>query len=100
MPTLSEARSKELVGTFGVPFPPERVVADAGAAAAAAVELGLPVAVKLGGDAIAHKTERGLVRLNLGDGAAVRSAARKKARTWSRRRSSACLLYTSDAADD
>jgi len=75
MPTLSEARSKELLGTFGVPFPPERVVADAGAAVAAALELGFPVALKLGGDAIAHKTERGLVRLGLGSAEQVRDAA-------------------------
>ncbi len=31
--------------------------------------------LKLGGDAIAHKTERGLVRLGLGDAAAVAEAA-------------------------
>ena len=37
------------------------------AAVAAAAELGFPVVVKLCGDAIAHKTERGLVRLGLGD---------------------------------
>ncbi|MEY3618998.1 MAG: hypothetical protein RL726_1696, partial [Actinomycetota bacterium] len=41
----------------------EREVADADAAARAAVEIGLPVVAKLCGDAIAHKTERGLVRL-------------------------------------
>lgn len=35
-----------------------------------------PVVVKLAGDAIAHKTERGLVRLRLGDRRAVESAAR------------------------
>jgi acetyl-CoA synthetase (ADP-forming) len=33
------------------------------------------VVAKLNGDAIAHKTERGLVRLNLGDAGAVRAAA-------------------------
>ena len=38
---------------------------DAGSAAEAAEALGLPVVVKLCGDAIAHKTERGLVRLGL-----------------------------------
>ena len=42
---------------------------------AAAAEVGLPVVVKLCGDAIAHKTERGLVRLNLGDERSVRDAA-------------------------
>lgn len=75
MPTLSEAASKELLGTFGVPFPTERVVATADEAVAAAGEIGFPVVVKLGGDAIAHKTERGLVRLGLGSHDQVRAAA-------------------------
>jgi acetate---CoA ligase (ADP-forming) subunit beta len=75
MPTLSEAASKELLATFGVPFPTERVVFTAADAAAAAAEIGFPVVVKLGGDAIAHKTERGLVRLGLGSADQVRDAA-------------------------
>jgi acetyl-CoA synthetase (ADP-forming) len=50
-------------------------VPDADAAMRAADELGYPVVVKLCGDAIAHKTERGLVQLNLRDGASVRDAA-------------------------
>lgn len=75
MPTLSEAGSKELLGAFGVPFPSEQVVSTAEAAVAAADALGYPVVVKLGGDAIAHKTERGLVRLDLGSADAVRAAA-------------------------
>jgi acetate---CoA ligase (ADP-forming) subunit beta len=75
MPTLSEAASKELLGRFGVPFPAERVVATADGAVAAADALGYPVVVKLGGDAIAHKTERGLVRLALGSAEHVRDAA-------------------------
>jgi acetyltransferase len=73
--TLSESDSKELLRQHGVPFAPERKVLDVEAAAAAARELGFPVVVKLGGDSIAHKTERGLVRLRLSDGAAVRAAA-------------------------
>lgn len=73
--TLSEAASKQLLARHGVPFAPERVVADADGAVAAATELGHPVVVKLNGDAIAHKTERGLVRLRLTDAAAVRTAA-------------------------
>jgi succinyl-CoA synthetase beta subunit len=73
--TLSEADSKELLGRYGVPFAPERIVATAQDAAVAADELGYPVVAKLNGDAIAHKTERGLVRLNLADAAAVRAAA-------------------------
>jgi acetyltransferase len=73
--TLSEADSKALLAPLGVPFAPERVVSTAQEAEAAAAELGFPVVVKLGGDAIAHKTERGLVRLRLSDSAAVSSAA-------------------------
>jgi len=75
VPTLSEAGSKELLGGFGVPFPAEHVVSTADDAVAAAEALGGPVVVKLGGDAIAHKTERGLVRLHLVGVDAVRDAA-------------------------
>ncbi|WP_426572937.1 acetate--CoA ligase family protein [Aquihabitans sp. McL0605] len=73
--TLSEADSKILLAAHGVPFAPERVVSSVDEAVAAAAEVGLPVVVKLNGDAIAHKTERGLVRLNLADGDAVADAA-------------------------
>lgn len=73
--TLSEADSKAMLARHGVPFAPERLVADPDAAAAAAVEIGLPVAVKLCGEQIAHKTERGLVRLGLSDPGAVAAAA-------------------------
>jgi acetyl-CoA synthetase (ADP-forming) len=75
VPTLSERDSKALLAPFGVPFPDERQADDVDAAVAAANALGYPVAVKLGGDGIAHKTERGLVRLGLADGAAVADAA-------------------------
>ena len=75
MPTLSEAESKRVLARAGVPMLDERVVASADEAAAAADELGYPVVAKLCGDAIAHKTERGLVRLRLGDADAVREAA-------------------------
>lgn len=75
MPTLSEADSKALLASHGLPVAGERQVTTADEAASAAGELGFPVVCKLGGDSIAHKTERGLVRLNLPDAAAVRSAA-------------------------
>ena len=75
MPTLSEAASKQLLAGFGVPFAPERVVGSAGDAVGAADDLRYPVVVKLGGTGIAHKTERGLVRLGLASGAQVRDAA-------------------------
>jgi acetate---CoA ligase (ADP-forming) subunit beta len=75
MPTLSEAASKELLGAFGVPFADERVVAGVDDAVGAAAEIGYPVVVKLGGHGIAHKTERGLVRLGLGSAEQVAEAA-------------------------
>ena len=73
--TLSEAASKELLAAYGVPFASEHKVFSPDAAVDAAEALGFPVVAKLGGDKIAHKTERGLVRLRLGDAAAVRQAA-------------------------
>lgn len=75
MPTLSEADSKRLLARHGVTFPSEREVSTADDAVAAARQLGHPVVLKLGGAAIAHKTERGLVRLGLADDAAVAEAA-------------------------
>jgi acetyltransferase len=72
--TLSESASKDLLREYGVPLAGERVVDTARAAGDAADDLGYPVVVKLNGDAIAHKTERGLVRLRLGDRAAVELA--------------------------
>jgi acyl-CoA synthetase (NDP forming) len=75
--TLSETASKTLLGSYGLPIAPEREVASAAEAVTAAEELGFPVVVKLCGDAIAHKTERGLVRLRLGDAAAVNDAGQQ-----------------------
>ena len=73
--TLSEHASKKLLAGYGIPFAREKNVSDATAAVAAASEIGFPVVVKLCGDAIAHKTERDLVRLGLGAAAAVAVAA-------------------------
>lgn len=73
--TLSEHESKQRLAAVGVPIVEERLVADAAGAARAAAELGFPVAVKLCGRAIAHKTERGLVRLGVAEAAAAERAA-------------------------
>ena len=54
----------------GIGGPGAQFVDTATAAGDAADELGYPVVAKLNGDAIAHKTERGLVKLRLGDRAA------------------------------
>jgi acetyltransferase len=73
--TLSEHASKRLLADYGVPLARERIAGDPDAAARAAAELGFPVVLKLCGASIAHKTERGLVRLGLGSPEAVREAA-------------------------
>jgi acyl-CoA synthetase (NDP forming) len=73
--TLSEVASKQLLASYGVPFAAEHQVHTAAEAVAAAESLGYTVVAKLGGDKIAHKTERGLVRLRLGDASAVQQAA-------------------------
>jgi acetyl-CoA synthetase (ADP-forming) len=73
--TLSERASLELVARYGVPTVPVRRATTPDGAVNAAAELGYPVVVKLHGEGIAHKTERGLVRLDLASPDAVRDAA-------------------------
>ena len=73
--TLSEHESKQLLADAGVPIPEEHLVSSPDDAARAAEQLGYPVALKLCGRGIAHKTERKLVRLDLGDAEEVRSGA-------------------------
>jgi acyl-CoA synthetase (NDP forming) len=75
LPTmLSEAASKQLLLPFGVPFAQERVCSTVDQAVEAAGVIGFPVVIKLSGDNIAHKTERGLVRLNVADMDSARRA--------------------------
>ena len=73
--TLSESESKALLTSFGVRCAPEFLAADAEAAVAAAQQLGFPVVAKLAAPGLAHKTERGLVRLDLSTAGDVRDAA-------------------------
>ena len=75
--TLSESDSKSLLSSFGVPFAAEHKVSTAAEAVTSAKDLGYPVVVKLGGDKIAHKTERGLVRLRLSNEESVLKAAQE-----------------------
>ena len=65
MTTLSEAASRAVVAGAGVRVSAWAEARSADEAVAVASDLGLPVVAKLCGDAIAHKTERGLVRLGL-----------------------------------
>jgi acyl-CoA synthetase (NDP forming) len=73
--TLSESESKRVLAGYGLPIAAEVVVDSPTDAGRAADEMGYPVVAKLEGAAIAHKTERGLVRLSLPDRAAVERAA-------------------------
>ena len=74
--TLSEYESKQLLADAGIPIPQERLASSADEAVKAAEEQGYPVALKLCGRGIAHKTERNLVRLDLGDAEDVRLGQR------------------------
>jgi acetyltransferase len=72
--TLSESESKQLLVAWGVGSARERLVESAEAAVEAAEQLGFPVALKVDSPDILHKTEAGVIRLNLGDAAQVRAA--------------------------
>ena len=76
--TLSEHESKRVLTAAGVPVLDERVIdtPDEAVDAAREVAPGAAVVVKLCGDAVAHKTERGLVRLGLHGDDDVRAASR------------------------
>ena len=65
--TLSEVTSKQILRKFGVTFAQESEVLSAKDAADVATKIGFPVAIKVCANAISHKTERGLVRLNIRD---------------------------------
>ncbi len=73
--TLSEYASKQWLAEQGLPCAREQRAGTPAGAVTAARAIGFPVVLKLCGDAIAHKTERDLVRLGLVDEAAVEAAA-------------------------
>jgi acetyl-CoA synthetase (ADP-forming) len=73
--TLSEHESKQLLADAGIPIPEQRLVSSADEAVGAAEALGYPVALKLCGRGIAHKTERNLVCLDVGGAEEVRDQA-------------------------
>jgi len=75
--TLSEAESRRVVAQHGVPVSPFVTgtnTDDVVAAVAADPQVTYPVVAKLCGRAIAHKTERGLVRLRIADESTLRAA--------------------------
>jgi acyl-CoA synthetase (NDP forming) len=72
--TINEFDAKRLLATYGIPTAQEQRVTTAAEAAAAARALGYPVVLKALSDSIAHKTELGLVAVNLKDDAALARA--------------------------
>ena len=73
---LDEWQAKALLASYGVAVPAGGLARDEDEAVAIARGLDGPVALKAVGSQIGHKTERGLVALNLSGDEAVRSAAR------------------------
>lgn len=73
---LAEREAKALLSLYGVPVVEERLVHSEHEAVAAADKQGYPVVLKVESDDLPHKTEAGVVRLNLRDAVAVRDAYR------------------------
>ncbi len=72
--TLTEREAKEVLALYGVPVVGERVAQNANEAVNAAGALGYPVVLKVESPDLPHKTEAGVVRLNLRDADEVRTA--------------------------
>ena len=71
---LTEAESKELLASYGIPTVPTHIATSADEAVQKAEELGYPVVLKLHSETVTHKTDVGGVQLNLNGEQAVRSA--------------------------
>ncbi|MCA0240677.1 MAG: acetate--CoA ligase family protein [Proteobacteria bacterium] len=75
--TLTEREGKQVLATYGVPVVRDVLVQGEDEAVAAALDNGLPAVLKVESPDIAHKTEAGVVRLNLRNEAEVRAAFRQ-----------------------
>ncbi|MDO8950484.1 MAG: acetate--CoA ligase family protein [Actinomycetota bacterium] len=73
---LDEWQAKSLLAAYGIAIPGGGLAHSEDEAVAIARRLGGPVAIKAIGAHVTHKTECGLVALNLSDDEAVRTAAR------------------------
>jgi acyl-CoA synthetase (NDP forming) len=73
-PVLLEHSAKSLLDLYNIPVVPERVVASASEAVAAADAFGYPVAVKVLSPDVPHKADVGGVRLNVNSALAVEQA--------------------------
>ena len=74
---LNEAESKQLLAAYGITLPRETSALDVEAAVAAANEIGYPVVLKGISAGIPHKSDAGLVFLNLQNEGEVRVAGRE-----------------------
>ena len=74
---LTEAESKTLLKSYGIPVVEEIVVTDEDSAVSGAQGLGYPVVLKGLGARLTHKTERGLVKVNLQSAEETRQAYRQ-----------------------
>jgi acyl-CoA synthetase (NDP forming) len=71
---LTEREAKEVLAAYGVPVVGEKLVKSSEEAMAAARSLGMPVAIKVESPDLPHKTEAGVIRLNLKTEAEVKAA--------------------------
>jgi acetate---CoA ligase (ADP-forming) len=71
----SEHAAKRLLVVVGIPITREREADSADQAAVAAEEIGFPVVVKMAGEDLAHKTEKGGVRVGVTSAEEVREVA-------------------------
>ena len=71
---MTEREAKEALALYGVPVVGERVAQGADDAVKAAEAIGYPVVLKVESPDLPHKTEAGVVRLNLRDAHEVRAA--------------------------
>ncbi|HYZ20659.1 MAG TPA: acetate--CoA ligase family protein, partial [Rhodopila sp.] len=71
---LTEREAKEVLALYSVPVVGERLTASAAEAVAAAEALGFPVVLKVESADLPHKTEAGVIRLNLRNADQVREA--------------------------
>ncbi len=71
---LTEVESKEILEEAGIPTARARLATNAGEAAAAAQEMGFPVALKVVSREITHKSDVGGVKLNVATPAEAKAA--------------------------
>ena len=75
--SLTEAESKILLSAYGIPVVEEAIVTSEDEAVLRSREMGFPVVLKGHGVRLSHKTERGLVKVNLRSVSEIRRAYRQ-----------------------